>query len=557
MDECMGSSLTTSLNQTQSPVNDPFESSGLVKFRNEFSKIHGPLSLAVCTFGIPANLLNIIVLTRRELAQTATNHLLLWLAFADLLLMIMYAPCLYHFFILHPHPMKPPIYTPSKLWITYHEIFTSCSLMFHSLALWLAVILALFRYIHVGFPVIGSVYTTRKRAFLSAVLTTICCIFITIPNVLVNHIRSCHGPVFNPNSYNSVYHVDTLNKSDVQIYYFISSDPYDAETDSNKSDPNAYHQSTSEHSNYSSLSSPPSITFQHSLKFRAPSKRLHTFNVWLQSIASKIAPPFLLTILTILLIGELQKAIRRRRALFRNRDKSQFKTVKVPAPPSGVGGGDLKKNHQRQSMPFIHNSSTISSYSNDEGKKLTRENRTTALLLTIVIFFLVIELPQGILVICLHLIENFEENVYQHVGDLLDFLTLLNESISFVIYTTMSHQFRKTFYNTFCPLLHNKINQSQENTLNRSQHQHSQQQQQQQKNQHQHLHQQQQQEQHYSDQSLSTKQKIDQRSCDNEKSEKRINFSENFRSKNDTDNSNNSDKTLSNNTVITHSSICT
>ncbi|CAH8852711.1 unnamed protein product [Trichobilharzia szidati] len=532
MDECMGSSFTSSLNQTQSPVNDPFENSGLVKFRNEFSKIHGPLSLAVCTFGIPANLLNIIVLTRRELAQTATNHLLLWLAFADLLLMIMYAPCLYHFFILHPHPMKPPIYTPSKLWITYHEIFTSCSLMFHSLALWLAVILALFRYIHVGFPVIGSVYTTRRRAFLSAVLTTICCIFITIPNVLVNHIRSCHGPVFNSNSYNSVYHVDTLNKSDVQIYYFISSDPYDAETDSNKSDPNAYHQSTSEHSNYSSSSSSPSITFQHSLKFRAPSKRLHTFNVWLQSIASKIAPPFLLTILTILLIGELQKAIRRRRALFRNRDKSQFKTVKVtaPTPPSGVGG-DMKKNHQRQSMPFIHNSSTLSNYSNDE------------------------ELPQGILVICLHLIENFEENVYQHVGDLLDFLTLLNESISFVIYTTMSHQFRKTFYNTFCPLLHNKLNQSQENTLNRSQHQHSQQQQQQQqKNQH---HQQQQQQPHFSDQSLSTKQKVDQRSCDTERSEKRINFSKDLRNKSDIDNSNNSDKTLSNNTVITQSSICT
>ncbi|VDQ00564.1 unnamed protein product [Trichobilharzia regenti] len=462
----MGSPITSLLNHTQSPVNDPFENSGLVKFRNEFSKIHGPLSLAVCAFGIPANLLNIIVLTRRELAQTATNHLLLWLAFADLLLMVMYAPCLYHFFILHPHPMKPPIYTPSKLWITYHEIFASCSLMFHSLALWLAVILALFRYIHVGFPVIGSTYTTRKRAFLSAVLTTICCIFITIPNILVNHIRSCHGPVFNVKSYNSVYQMDTLNKSNVQIYYFISSDPYDDETDDNKSDPNAYHL-TSEHSNYSSLSSSPSTTFQHSLMFRTPSKRLHTFNVWLQSIASKIAPPFLLTILTILLIGELQKAIRRRRALFRNRDKLQIKTLAVP-PPSGGAAGDVKKNHQRQSIPFIHNSSTLSNYSNDEGKKLTRENRTTALLLTIVIFFLIIELPQGILVICLHLIENFEEDVYQHVGDLLDFLTLLNESISFVIYTTMSHQFRKTFYNTFCPLLYNKMNQSQENTLNQN-----------------------------------------------------------------------------------------
>ncbi|TNN14308.1 sex peptide receptor-like, partial [Schistosoma japonicum] len=82
-----------------------------------------------------------------------------------------------------------------------------------------------------------------------------------------------------------------------------------------------------------------------------------------------------------------------------------------------------------------------------------RENRTTALLLTIVLCFLAIELPQGILVTCIHLIDHFEENVYQHLGDLLDFLTLLNESISFIIYTTMSYQFRQTFCNIFCPCL--------------------------------------------------------------------------------------------------------
>lgn len=93
---------------------------------------------------------------------------------------------------------------------------------------------------------------------------------------------------------------------------------------------------------------------------------------------------------------------------------------------------------------------------NDESKKLNRETRTTALLLTIVLCFLVIELPQGILVTCIHLIDQFEENVYQHLGDLLDFLTLLNESISFIIYTTMSYQFRQTFCHIFCPFFINK-----------------------------------------------------------------------------------------------------
>ncbi|TNN14309.1 sex peptide receptor-like [Schistosoma japonicum] len=296
MIECIPS-LLTFINQTNKS-NEKFINYGLIKFGTEFSKIHGPLSLAVCTFGIPANLLNIIVLTRRELAQTATNHLLLWLAVADLLLMIIYAPCLYHFYIIHPHPMKNPIFTPSKLWIIYQEIVVSCALMFHSLALWLAVLLALFRYIHVGFPISGSRYTTRKRAFISATLTTIFCIFVAIPNILVNHSESCLGPIFN-----SQYKINQHFNTNVQIYYYITSEPDIHES--------VYHSIELNSSN---------LTLKQFNSWRT--KQLHNFNVWLQAVITKIAPSFLLTILTILLINELQKAIQRRKVLFNQRDKS-------------------------------------------------------------------------------------------------------------------------------------------------------------------------------------------------------------------------------------------
>ncbi|XP_018652359.1 putative dro/myosuppressin receptor [Schistosoma mansoni] len=381
MNECIPSLLelinqtnplntSSSSSSSSSPSNntEPIINYSLIKFGTEFSKIHGPLSLAVCLFGIPANFVNIIVLTRRELSQNATNHLLLWLAVADLLLMILYAPCLYHFYIIHPHPMKNPIYTPSKLWIIYQEIVVSCALMLHSLALWLAVLLALFRYIHVGFPISGSIYTTRKRAFYSALLITIFCIFVAIPNILVNHSESCLGPTLNYKSING--------------------------------------------------------------------------GIWNMK---NIAPSFLLTILTILLISELQKAIKRRKALFIHRDKS-LSIIKYNKKQSSLSM------RQSTSSPSTL-PSTLPLYNNDESKKLSRENRTTALLLTIVLCFLVIELPQGILVTCIHLIDQFEEKVYQHLGDLLDFLTLLNESISFIIYTTMSNQFRQTFCNIFCPIL--------------------------------------------------------------------------------------------------------
>ncbi|KAK4470947.1 hypothetical protein MN116_006453 [Schistosoma mekongi] len=420
MNECIPSSLTF-INQTNKS-NEKFTNYGLIKFGTEFSKIHGPLSLAVCTFGIPANLLNIIVLTRPELAQTATNHLLLWLAVADLLLMVLYAPCLYHFYIIHPHPMKNPIFTPSKLWIIYQEIVVSCALLFHSLALWLAVLLALFRYIHVGFPISGSRYTTRKRAFISATLTTIFCILVAIPNVLVNHSESCLGPILN-----SKQKINANLNTNVQIYYYITSEP-----DINESYlPIEYNSSN--------------LTIKQFNSWRT--KQLHNFNVWLQAVITKIAPSFLLTILTILLINELQKAIQRRKILFKQRDKSLNLLKKSQQSSLSI--------NQTTSLSTI---STIFPLYNDERKILGRENRTTALLLTIVLCFLAIELPQGILVTCIHLIEHFEENVYQHLGDLLDFLTLLNESISFIIYTTMSYQFRQTFCNIFCPcLLHQSI----------------------------------------------------------------------------------------------------
>uniref|UniRef100_A0A3Q0KPK9 Putative dro/myosuppressin receptor n=1 Tax=Schistosoma mansoni TaxID=6183 RepID=A0A3Q0KPK9_SCHMA len=441
MNECIPSLLelinqtnplntSSSSSSSSSPSNntEPIINYSLIKFGTEFSKIHGPLSLAVCLFGIPANFVNIIVLTRRELSQNATNHLLLWLAVADLLLMILYAPCLYHFYIIHPHPMKNPIYTPSKLWIIYQEIVVSCALMLHSLALWLAVLLALFRYIHVGFPISGSIYTTRKRAFYSALLITIFCIFVAIPNILVNHSESCLGPTLNYKSING----GIWNMKNVQIYYYITSEPDLMEI-------NTLHYLNIT----SSLSSPPPSSSSSTSRWRT--KQLHNFNVWLQAVITKIAPSFLLTILTILLISELQKAIKRRKALFIHRDKS-LSIIKYNKKQSSLSM------RQSTSSPSTL-PSTLPLYNNDESKKLSRENRTTALLLTIVLCFLVIELPQGILVTCIHLIDQFEEKVYQHLGDLLDFLTLLNESISFIIYTTMSNQFRQTFCNIFCPIL--------------------------------------------------------------------------------------------------------
>lgn len=48
--------------------------------------------LQICIFGTIANILNIIVLTRKDMSKTPINTILKWLAVADMFLMIEYIP---------------------------------------------------------------------------------------------------------------------------------------------------------------------------------------------------------------------------------------------------------------------------------------------------------------------------------------------------------------------------------------------------------------------------------------------------------------------------------
>ena len=130
-------------------------------------------------------------------------------------------------------------------------------------------------------------------------------------------------------------------------------------------------------------------------------------NKMIQAIIFKIIPCALLTILTILLITAMHRAYKRRRAL-----KNQGKR--------------------------------------EESDRHGEHNRTTGMLLAVVVLFLFTELPQGILTILGLILDNFLYDVYYPLGDLMDITALCNNAINFVLYCTMSRQFRDTFVNTFC-----------------------------------------------------------------------------------------------------------
>uniref|UniRef100_A0A914YVG2 G-protein coupled receptors family 1 profile domain-containing protein n=1 Tax=Panagrolaimus superbus TaxID=310955 RepID=A0A914YVG2_9BILA len=79
--------------------------------------------------------------------------------------------------------------------------------------------------------------------------------------------------------------------------------------------------------------------------------------------------------------------------------------------------------------------------------------RTTTMLVLIVFVFLITELPQGIMVLKVGFDPTFKMAM-QQIGDIIDLLSLLNSSVNFILYSTMSNLFRREFINAFrecCP----------------------------------------------------------------------------------------------------------
>lgn len=72
-----------------------------------------------------------------------------------------------------------------------------------------------------------------------------------------------------------------------------------------------------------------------------------------------------------------------------------------------------------------------------------RTDRTTHMLLAIVFVFLVTELPQGVMAVLSGMFsEEFRRHIYNNLGDILDLLSLCGACTTFIIYCSMSGQFR-------------------------------------------------------------------------------------------------------------------
>ena len=125
----------------------PCHCGGLVRrLAASYRLYHGYVALLVCTLGTLMNLLNVAVLTRKELRRAPINRILTGLAAADCLVMLEYVPfAVYEYIVLPERRLFPYGWA---VFVLFHMHFSQ---LLHTISIALTLTLAVWRYIVVRY----------------------------------------------------------------------------------------------------------------------------------------------------------------------------------------------------------------------------------------------------------------------------------------------------------------------------------------------------------------------------------------------------------------------
>ncbi|KAK9875505.1 hypothetical protein WA026_007899 [Henosepilachna vigintioctopunctata] len=149
------------------------------------SNYHIYCVVCVCIFGTISNVLNIAVLTRKEMASVAINRILTALAVADMLLMVEYI--IFHsFYHLDASGNRNfPYY--GAVFALFHIHVTQ---VLHTTSICLTLTLAIWRYLALEYPQKNHILGSDRRCFLAIVLSFIIPIILCSPTFIFFEIKS-------------------------------------------------------------------------------------------------------------------------------------------------------------------------------------------------------------------------------------------------------------------------------------------------------------------------------------------------------------------------------
>lgn len=141
-------------------------------------------------------------------------------------------------------------------------------------------------------------------------------------------------------------------------------------------------------------------------------------NFWMYAVVIKLLPCCILTVISCWLIKTLIKA-KKRKQILREYD------IICPIVKGSTGKKKASKVERRA-------------------------DRTTRMLVAVLLLFLITEFPHGIFSLLMGILGKcFFLNCYQSFGELWDILALTNGAINFILYCCMNRMFRATFGQLF------------------------------------------------------------------------------------------------------------
>ncbi|KAF2886598.1 hypothetical protein ILUMI_19575 [Ignelater luminosus] len=231
MNETLGNSSWSQIDNnitglSASPKN--FTYCDLKAFSNNYRCIHGYLSILVCVFGSVANILNICVLSRREM-RSPTNAILTGLAVADLLVMLEYIPFSCHVYFDPDARFAASYFSYSwAVFMVFHALFTQVC---HFISICLTVVLAVWRYIIITRSQNNREWCNAQRTKITIILTYLFCPLVCLPLFVSLQITEQVKPVGDNGriiqqkqmlNYTGAKHNETLYVTDYGDYKEIS-----------------------------------------------------------------------------------------------------------------------------------------------------------------------------------------------------------------------------------------------------------------------------------------------------------------------------------------------
>lgn len=335
----MDSNMT---NFTSGSRDQCYDQVGLYAYACLYYGVHDYLSVILCCFGIPANIVNIVILTRKSM-RTSINIILTGIAVTDMLTMLSYLVYAIHFRIMYGLNDSVGKYTYA--WSMFLAFHIGLTLTTYTISIWLGVCMSVVRYMYISSLGNRRPGADERRSCVLVIIVFALSIAMYIPQYVFTSV-----------------HAESSNSTEV---YRIRSIDIKTTTD------------------------------------RSP---LQTVLFWIFLIYGKWIPCLLIIVFGILLLCSLHKSKKRTEKLKGAQTKARLK----------------------------------------------QHTRTTVMLLIIILMYIISELPQTV-VLVMGLASGDILN-YILLGDTIDMLCLINNSVNIILYCAMSKQFRDILWSSLCSI---------------------------------------------------------------------------------------------------------